>query len=353
MLVFKRNSDFRILVKSLFFILIFVVLLTAWTILLRPKWYRDGIWEPVTQIHDGFYSLEKNSTDVFFIGSSQVFADINPLLIWHDFGIASYDMTSSAQRLWISKYYVDEVIKYQKPEVIAFEVGVCFDDTPNDEDRNRKALDYMRLSPEKMDAISASIIGSPEESFLSYIFPIMRYHKRWSSLSAEDFRYFLSKKNFFLRGFSPRYNIETFSPERWKYNQNQGITIPPKNEAYLEEIISTCIDNQVELILFRSPTTRWSMDEHESIGSFAREKQLVFLDFNTLAEEIGLEDTDFNDWNHLNINGANKVSEYFGNYLDEHYDLRDCQTDMQWKLDYEKFETYDQENRIANAIPMG
>ena len=32
-----------------------------------------------------------------------------------------------------------------------------------------------------------------EESFLSYVFPLLRFHSRWSELKAEDFAYAFKK----------------------------------------------------------------------------------------------------------------------------------------------------------------
>ena len=63
-----------------------------------------------------------------------------------------------------------------------------------------------------------------------------------------------------------------------------------------------------------------------------------------------IEDKDFNDINHMNINGANKISKYMGNYLVSHYDLGDWSTDERWKDDYKKFLEYDAKNRLENQL---
>lgn len=339
------------IIQAAIFALGLLIMLHLLTVLFKPKWYRDEIWEPITQIHDGYYALEEDSVDVFFIGASYVFWDINPLLIWHDFGISSYDLTSSLQRLWISKYYVHDVIKRKHPKVIALEVGVAFNDTPNDEDRNRKALDYMKLSPEKLEAIAETVKRSPEESFTSYIFPILRYHSRWSDLSKNDFHYLGGSKNFFLRGFSPRYHVESVSPTAWRDNVNPtGGVLPDQCRRYLDDIVDACDAANIDLFLFRSPSAKHSLEEHNCIAEYAELHSVPFLDFNLLVDEIELDDTDFNDINHLNINGANKISRYLGNYLVSHYDLRDWSTDEQWMDDYKKFLEYDAKNRLENQL---
>lgn len=337
------------LVRGGVFTLLFLTLLSAVTTILKPKWYGGGGWEPVTQIHDGFYSLEKDNTDVIFIGSSQVFCNINPLLIWHEFGISSYDMTSSAQRIWISDYYVNEVLKYQHPKVIALEISTIFTDKPNDEDRNRKALDYMKLSADKLKAIETTVRYSSDESFASYLFPIMRFHTRWENLAKEDFEYFSSDKHYFLRGFSPRYSITAVPNEAWmlekKNSDAHDASIPDRCRECLDDILTICDANNVSLVLFRTPSVNWDISEHNCIDKYAMLNGIDFIDFNMLQVEIQLQETDFLDVYHLNIDGANKISNYFGDYLKNHYEFEDASDDALWKKDYEEFELYDTENR--------
>ena len=54
----------------------------------------------------GFYYEKNNSLDAVFIGSSSLWRSINPLLIYEDYGIASYIIATSAQRP-SSLYYLD------------------------------------------------------------------------------------------------------------------------------------------------------------------------------------------------------------------------------------------------------
>lgn len=48
-------------------------------------------------------------------------------------------------------------------------------------------LDGMKLSKYKIASIRESM--TEDENMASYIFPLLRYHSRWSELSSEDFRY--------------------------------------------------------------------------------------------------------------------------------------------------------------------
>ena len=327
--------------KTVLFIGVLWILSVIVTVLCRPKWYREGIWEPVTEIHDGFYALEKDSLDVAFVGSSQIFSNINPLLIWKEYGISSYDMTSSAQRAWISKYYIQEILKYQSPKVIVLDMMKFYDATPNDEDRNRKALDYMRMSKEKMEAIRESIRGCPDETMISYIFPIIRYHKRWADLTSDDFGYFFKTKGFYMHGYDPRYGVEEQPLDRFLPHENQEERLPERNRKIMENIIAVCKEKNVDLVLIRTPQKDWTWEQHCEIEVLAQTFDLTFIDYNLLLDEIKLESRDYNDINHLNANGADKVSAHIGRYLKENYSFDRHNNSKSWDMDYKKYLEYD------------
>ena len=49
---------------------------------------------------------------------------------------------------------------------------------PRREAYNRLNLDGMKLSKEKIKAVKASMMD--DENLIEYIFPLLRYHSRWS-----------------------------------------------------------------------------------------------------------------------------------------------------------------------------
>ena len=85
---------------------------------LKAKFIQDS-----TTIIDGFYAEKRNDIDVLFIGSSNCFCTIDPLVLYEEYGIASYDFASSSQSMDISLLYLKEALKKQKPKVVALEVN--------------------------------------------------------------------------------------------------------------------------------------------------------------------------------------------------------------------------------------
>ena len=102
------------IIKIISFILIFCVLLYSVNKILRLK----GIgWNHAYT----FYQNPKNSIDVLFIGSSHVHNGIDISLLYKEYGISSYDFSSSGQPLPTSYFYVKEALKTQKPKLIIFD----------------------------------------------------------------------------------------------------------------------------------------------------------------------------------------------------------------------------------------
>ena len=94
----------------------------------------------------------------------------------------------------------------------------------------------------------------------------------------------------------------------------------------LKDIVATCRDKGIRVIFFTVP---WEGEYNygEAMKSFCAANGCGYLDFFELAEEIGLDGTaDFADVGHLNTRGAEKVADYMGQYLIEHYDLTDMRT---------------------------
>ena len=106
------------------------------------------------------------------------------------------------QLIWQSYYMLEDTLRYETPKVVVFSVFSMKYDKPQSEAYNRLTLDGMRWSSVKVDAIKASM--TKEESFMSYVFPILRFHSRWNELSSEDFRYLFGTEQLSHNGYVMR-----------------------------------------------------------------------------------------------------------------------------------------------------
>lgn len=284
-----------------------------------------------TTIVDGFYAEEKNSIDMVMIGSSNCFCTIDPLVLYEEYGIAAYDFASSSQPMNISLLYLKEVFRTQQPKVVALEVNYIPAEglTNLNEQRLRWGLTSVPLSLDKLACIYQST-GAIDEEFISHCFPLLRYHNRWRELSKIDFTYFLSDKTNMTKGYL-KTNAVTSQPVQISTAQEEGETWVEEDVlACLDEMVKLCRENDTKLVLFKSPREDWYGYQGQKIRQLAEERGLLYVDYNLLAEELGLDYTmDFRDTTHLNDRGAAKVTRHFGAFVQQHYELPDRREDAE------------------------
>ena len=177
----KTKQKHAVLLTGIAAVLILILCLGLLQELLRPKYGQLNIPEG-TLIAD--YYDDPTHHDVVFIGDCEVYENFSPVTLWEEQGITSFIRGSAQQLIWQSYYLLEETLQYETPEVVVFNVLSMKYGEPQSEAYNRLNLDGMRWSASKLGAIRASM--TEEEDFLSYVFPLLRYHSRWSELSGRD-----------------------------------------------------------------------------------------------------------------------------------------------------------------------
>ncbi len=312
--ILKRTI--KIIAIIVFLVLIFIIL----NRLLSPK-YMDSLVEG-SMIAE-YYEEEKNH-DVVFIGDCEVYANFSPMVMYEQEGITAYVRGTSQQLIWQSYGILKETLKYEIPKVVVFNVNSMRYSEPVSEAYNRLTLDKMKWSKEKVEIINASM--TDEENFMSYVFPILRYHSRFSELSAEDFKYLFAEKKNTYNGFLVNKNVKPAGSLPAKkilpdYNFSE------KCYEYLDKITKLCKDNNIELVLIKAPSLYpyWYDEYNTQMVEYARKNDIDFYNLKEVADEIGIDyQTDTYDAGlHLNLNGATKLSKYFSKVLKENYNLED------------------------------
>ena len=298
------------------------------------------------------YYNEKPDHDVVFIGDCEVYESFTPPTLWQEYGITSYVRGSAQQLIWQSYYLLEETLQYETPKAVVFNVLSIKYGEPQREEYNRMTLDGMAWSKSKVGSIYASM--TEEESFLSYVFPLLRYHSRWSDLSAEDWQYLFHRDTVSHNGYLMQTSVKP-QTSTLEGRPLANYTLPEIGFEYLEKMRALCEEKGVEFILIKAPTNNWQYywyDEWEAqIVAWANENGVDYYNFIPLAEEIGLDwSTDTYDAGvHLNVYGAEKLTSYFGKLLVEKYgfvDRRgDAELDTVWA---EKVAIYQKERNGEN-----
>ncbi len=337
----KEKKPARKTVKILATVLVFVTIIAGVQRLLVPK-YMDDVVEG--GMIEEYYAEEKDH-DVIFIGDCEVYTNFSPVALWEEYGITSYVRGSAEQLLWQSYYLLEETLTYETPKVVVFNVLAMMFDEPQRESYNRMTLDSMTWSLSKVKAIQASM--TEDEHFIEYVFPILRYHSRWSELTTQDFQYFFEKDTVTFNGYYMR--VDALPAEN--VPEGKILTNYAFGEQayyYLDKMVALCEEKGVELVLVKAPSLYpyWYDQWDTQMVAYAEEHGLKYYNFLENIEEIGLDYTTdtFDAGLHLNLYGAEKLSLYFGEILVEEFGLSSRQDEAAvaeiWQ---EKVETYHSE----------
>ena len=299
--------------------------------ILEPKYVTASKEGSLTEEY--YRSVAETNHDVIFIGDCEIFESFVPAILWEEYGISSYLRGGAQQLPWHSYYLLEDALRYETPKAVVFNVYALKYGEPQKEAYNRMALDGMEWSPVKADAIKASMTA--EEHFIDYLFPFLRFHSRWSELTAEDFRYAYSEKplvsdsGYLMQtGIVPADTQADLTPELLI-----DYTLPAAAMDYLDRMRALCTERGIELILVKAPTNFWRYhwyDEwDQQITDYAEEHGLTYYNLIHKASEMGLDmATDTYDAGaHLNVYGAEKLTRYFGKLLRESHEIPDSRTD--------------------------
>lgn len=326
-------------VKIICTLLIVVVSLYFLQKLLVPK-YVDNVVEG--NLIQEYYD-DASEHDVVFIGDCEVYENFSPITLWNDYGINSYIRGSAQQLIWQSYYLLEDTLRYEKPEIVIFNVLAMQYNEPQKEAYNRMTLEGMKWSVSKLKAIEASM--TKDEKLLDYVFPILRYHSRWSEISTADFQYMFETKKVSHNGYYMRVDVKPAKnvPEgkilaNYQFGENAY--------KYLEKITQLCKENDIQLVLIKAPSLypHWYDEWEEQIETYAMENELLYINFLELIDETGLDfsqDT-YDGGLHLNLSGAEKVTKYLGRTLQEKFVLKDRRDEKElsevWKKKTKDYE---------------
>ena len=83
---------------------------------------------PYTKAYDagklaGFYNEEEHTIDVLICSTSHISKSILPMELYEDYGITSYNLSTSTQPIEATYYILAEALKTQSPEVFIMMLG--------------------------------------------------------------------------------------------------------------------------------------------------------------------------------------------------------------------------------------
>lgn len=280
--------------------------------LVEPKYVSDVVEGRLI----GEYYDDEYDHNVLFVGDCEVYENFSPQVLWDEYGINSYIRGSAQQLIWQSYYLLEDCLKYEKPEVVVFNILSLQYNEPQREAYNRMSIEGMRWSMSKVNSIKASMME--DEKILDYVFPILRYHSRLSELTWEDVEYMFKDYKVSHNGYYMRVDVKPVTSVPTG-RMLADYTFGENAYKYLDKITKLCKDNDIELVLIKAPSLYpyWYPEWDEQMVKYAEDNNLKYINFLDHTDEIGIDySTDTYDAGlHLNLSGAEKLSRYFGAIL--------------------------------------
>lgn len=338
--------------KAISFILIFVLLLTGVSYIVRTDGY-------VKNRFAGFYAEEKNSIDVLMCGGSTIATSFSPGYMWGEYGFTSYPISSNTQRPKAIRYLIEEAYKYQNPELVVIELRMfTYEDEKlkDDEAHIRGVTDNMRYSLQRFKTVRALTDGVESfEDKLSYYFDIMKYHSNWAMFfKPEEWQKATYSKKDLHKGFEHPEGILFHNEELDKYIPTEKrLAIPAEQETELREIMNFLKEHNQKALFVATPCIYG--EEYYAQMNYMRDiVETEGFSYLNVHEGVDYEcATDYYDGGHSNILGAKKCSDLLGQIISEEYKIADKRGQKgfeSWDESYEAFlEVYNEVNNNKEA----
>lgn len=283
--------------------------------------------------------------DVWFMGTSHMLYAIQPMDLWKDYGIKSYNIAAPSSRMPQIYWTFMCALEYSEPEVVVL-------------DAYHVEKDYMHHdSPEKLhtgfDAIPASltkargvwdIYGKDENSldmFTEYMTNFYIYHNRWEELAENDFENLPGPRK------GSRMNDLIYDNSQYVLiDQNDAVEDTDTiGYEYFRKIIEECQARDIDIVLCCLPMYKEKQSQRgmNGVPAIAEEYHVPYLNIPYEDNPVNVR-FDYSDDEHMNPSGCYKMTSYFGDYLSQNYDLKDYRNDpetaQRWDADYTEFENY-------------
>lgn len=304
------------ILNSVIFIAGLVLILFLTSKLLMPK---GEVYNP-SEVDRKIKALVKepaNSIDVIFVGDSEVYSAYSPLQMYNEYGYTSYVLGTYAQRLCDTYTMLERMYKTQSPKVVAIETNCFFRFGGLADDTNDKFMD----------------------SILRFI-PAMKYHSRLKMYVLKSD----SKTEDLMKGFMYRTDIIPYKGGEWMEYTEKHEKIDKINYEFLDKIVELVKSHGSELVFITTPSPDChSYAKYNAANSIAEKYNLKYFDFNFEANKLQINwDSDTRDGgNHLNFDGATKLTGYVGKLFSESFELPNHKGDDNysgWDKSYEEYE---------------
>ena len=305
-----------------FFLILSIVIISAAGLLKKKESY---------YYKDQFFSSNMDY-DVLFFGSSHMHEGIDPIYLWENYGISSYNLASAGESIQMTYYVVRAALEHTHPKAIvvdSFKIADEKDEINEGYAFVHESIDALPFGKNKLEAIdyASRFFDGGKMAFLSNIYA---YHSRYDELEKKDFQPTITYDK---GAYIMTEVLKAEKPEKDAYIEDTTELKGGDGVQYYKRIVELCREKGVVPILVNIPANKSNYSEKEqkklnTLMEYTRENGGQTINFLPLHDQIGINyDTDFGDSSHLNFLGAAKTADYLADYLFKNFDIKDHRGD--------------------------
>lgn len=252
---------------------------------------------------------ERDSLDVLYLGTSLVYCDVIPAVVWKETGLTSYVMAGALQSLPLTYYYLREACKTQSPQAVVVELNAIY--FPRYADSIRTSLLYMPWSENRL--LGTFRGGAPKKDLPGLLFPLLGNHDRVYRVTGEEVKKNLSPQADGYAGYTLITQVYDQKPRQYDVDEDTYAA----DVGYLRKIAEFCAQRDIKLVFYLAPAlSPLSQEARDTIKrDVAKVPHALFFDCN----EDGWPNFAPEEWfdpRHLNLYGAVPFSRRFAAELE-------------------------------------
>ena len=293
---------------------------------------------------------EKTDVDIVMIGGSSLFTYWSPMTAWEEYGITSYDYCTNALAAEFYEPLIKQAEKCNDTKLYVVELRSLIEWSSSlDEQAIRNPADSLPIfSKARWEGISEylGLRNATMSEKIPYYFDIIKYHEKGNDAfsSIANYKYCTNYSYNPFKGYelSPRYNY-VYEPADFETNEMGELQTEQKE--ILISLLDYCRSENINVFFVLTPYVCTIEDTkiYNSIASIIEEYGYEAINTNYLYDDMNLEfSEDFYNGQHTNIFGAEKFTNYLGNYICSNYGIENHLEDVEydsWNDDYEIWET--------------
>ena len=264
-----------------------------------------------------YYLQGEETPELLIMGSSRSHRHVVP----DSFACSTFNLSHHGMRIPFNAALINILAQEKKlPKVLLLHIEMGSFAFYEGQDIAKNDVQNLRYFYTKNDKVKEYINGLSGSEQFKYLFRSYRFNGRIPSLIKNVIKTKRSKPHH--DGFEPLYPTKQDSARIELQIKLQAeikrpdapIFISKKAVSFLNDVIKTCKEENIRLVLFNSPRflppNEGQIMASDYLTNLCSEKQIEFLNFDTV-EILALKKRKYwRDFEHMNINGASIFTSY-------------------------------------------